>query len=445
MKYIEVRTDLSKKLSALSALGSRRIRTAVWRNAERAGRSARSGSCMGFSQSQYTAQAYSISGVVTSNSGSGFVMRTDDGRTMRVETNYEPSNLTAGDRVTVNGRFSGGTYIANSVRIVRDRDNDWNDRDNDWNDRGDVWTGRNVEGRRVVATGVVTRDLPSENAFDIRTDSGLPVRVRTRANEPRRLSVGDRVEVSGFAGRGHLRADTVRLLDDRSDNGNLRSFRGTVVRTTPGRLDFDVRLDDGRTVMVQGHRAADQAPLRRITRGDRVLIQGRLTRGGRELMADTIRITRDDDRGDNGSRISFPATVISVDSATRLQVRGDNGRTYVIDTRSVVSSNVDPGDRVRVSGVVRNGIVRADRVELTNRGTNRNPNGRGRIDFSATVVDGGSLWGGNILNVRGDNGRTYSVSVPRNSQSNFRRGDRVRIVGTQLENNRIQATSVTLQ
>jgi hypothetical protein len=108
-----------------------------------------------------------------------------------------------------------------------------------------------------------------------------------------------------------------------------------------------------------------------------------------------------------------------------------------------VSSNVDPGDRVRVSGTLRSGIVRADRIELTDRGGTRNPNGQRRMDFSATVIEGGALWGANVLTVRGDNGREYRVSVPRNSQSGFRRGDRVRIVGTQLEDNRIQATSVT--
>jgi len=379
-----------------------------------------------------------------------FFLRTDNGRNQRVETNYEPRNLATGDRVTVNGRFNGSTYIADSVRVVRDRDDDWNDRDGNRNDRGNVWNGRNVEGGRVIATGVVTRDLPAENAFDMRTDNGLPVRVRTRSNEPRRLSVGDRVEVSGFAASGHLRADSVRVLDDRNNprDTNQRTVTGTVVRTGANADDFEVRLDNGRTILVRARRAREQqGTLARVSRGDRVVLEGRFASTGNEFNANRVRITRDrDTNGDvEGSRVSFPATVISVDSATRLQVRGDNGRTYTVDTRSIVSSNVDPGDRVRVVGVVRSGVVRAESVQLTDRAGRGNVNGQRRIDMVATVVDGGSLWGGNILNVRGENGRTYSVSVPRNSQSDFRRGDRVRVVGLQLENNRIQATSVTRQ
>lgn len=441
MKYIEVRTDLSKKLSALSALGI--VAFAPLFGAVQSAQAAPPdhAPAWGYRNRNNTAQASTLSGVVTSNSGSGFIMRTSDGRTLRVQTNYEPANLTVGDRVTVNGRFSGGTYIADSVRIVRDRNrDDWNDRDDDWNDRDDDWSGGRFEGRRVTASGVVTRDLPRENAFEMRTDRGITVRVRTRANEPRRLSAGDRVQVNGVVENGRLRADTVRLLENRTpSNINERLLSGVVSRDMRGDV-FELRTDDGRTIIV---RAREDEPVR-LTRGDRVSVQGRYSANRGEFMAERIRITQNNDREVEGSRVSFPATVISVDSATRLQVRGDNGRTYTIDTRSAVSSNVDPGDRVRVVGVVRSGVVRAERVDLTDRG-GRGNTGQRRIDFSGTVVDGGSLWGGNVLNVRGDNGRTYSVSVPRNSQSNFRRGDRVRVVGMQLENNRIQATSVIRQ
>jgi uncharacterized protein YdeI (BOF family) len=437
MKYIEIRTDWSKKLSALSALGI--VAFAPLFGASQSAQAQPPGQAPAWGyRNRNNTQSNVITGVVTSNSGSGFVMRTDTGRTLRVQTNYEPRNLTTGDRVTVSGRFSGGTYIADSVRVIRDRDDNWNGRDNDWNDRGTIWNGRNVEGRRVTAIGVVTRDLRSENAFDMRTDSGLPVRVRTRANEPRRLSVGDRVEVTGVAESGRLRADSVRLLNDRNPNdGDDRTLTGVVTRDLRGDT-FEVRTAAGRTVIV---RARETEPVR-LTRGDRVFLQGRYNANRGEFVADRIRITENDDRDVEGSRVSFPATVTAVDSATRLQVRGDNGRTYTVDTRAVVSSNVDPGDRVRVSGTIRSGIVRADRIELTDRGT-RVPNGRGRLDFSATVIDGGTLWGANVLTVRGDNGREFRVSVPRNSQSNFRRGDRVRVVGIQLEDNRIQATSVT--
>jgi translation initiation factor IF-1 len=244
--------------------------------------------------------------------------------------------------------------------------------------------------------------------------------------------------VTGVAESGRLRADSVRLLNDRNPNdGDDRTLTGVVTRDLRGDT-FEVRTAAGRTVIV---RARETEPVR-LTRGDRVFLQGRYNANRGEFVADRIRITENDDRDVEGSRVSFPATVTAVDSATRLQVRGDNGRTYTVDTRAVVSSNVDPGDRVRVSGTIRSGIVRADRIELTDRGT-RVPNGRGRLDFSATVIDGGTLWGANVLTVRGDNGREFRVSVPRNSQSNFRRGDRVRVVGIQLEDNRIQATSVT--
>jgi hypothetical protein len=64
-----------------------------------------------------------ISGVVTRDlSGDQFEMRSDSGRYFRVDARGdEPRHLSRGDRVNVYGRFDNGRFIAQDVRITRNR------------------------------------------------------------------------------------------------------------------------------------------------------------------------------------------------------------------------------------------------------------------------------------------------------------------------------------
>ena len=69
--------------------------------------------------------------------------------------------------------------------------------------------------------------------------------------------------------------------------------------------------------------------------------------------------------GANGSRVNFLATVIDAnDRARQVRVRGDNGREYVLRVED--KDDIDSlrrGERVRVRGFFRNGVILASDVD----------------------------------------------------------------------------------
>jgi len=377
MKYIETRINWTKKLGAAAALGT--FAFAPFFSAPQGAQAdpPSHAPAHGYRRNQNNgdwnrdqAQRVTHTGVVISAfAGNGFTLRTDSGRTLRVQANNTvPRNLSNGDRVSVYGYASNnGMFIGESVRVLssagRDGRDGWWNRDRDDRDEygEDDWYRRDVNTERTVS-GVVTRDLGG-NAFELRTDDGRLVTVRARNGEPARL-----------------------------------------------------------------------------TRGDRVVVQGRFNTNRNEFVSDSVRITRNE----VGGRVNFPGTVTSVDSANRLRVRGDNGRTYTIATRSGLPSSLRSGDRVRVTGDVRRGIVAADRIQVLNRNDdrrNRDDDDK-RISFTGVVTE--VAWLGSSLTVRRDDGKEFRLTTPRNAGS-FRRGDRVRVVGIRLDNNRVQADTVTRQ
>ena len=151
---------------------------------------------------------------------------------------------------------------------------------------------------------------------------------------------------------------------------------------------------------------------------------------------------RDDDdwRNDDGEfrSINFSGTVVSLSSRYRLTVRGDNGRTYDVSSRTRLSTSINRGDRVRVTGSADGRLVRADRIVLVDNGGHNGGQDGQNVSFRGTVVSVNHL--ANTLRVRGDNGRTYVVRY-RNAD-NFRVGSRVRVVGT-ADRSTVIATSVT--
>lgn len=252
----------------------------------------------------------------------------------------------------------------------KNKDRDWrNDRDRDERDRDDrdYDDNDNLPTERTL-TGTVVRDLAGDR-FELRTDSGRIVTVRLRQEfEPRRLDRGDRVRVEGrFRSNGNFVATDLDILDNRNDNNDERTLTGTVVRDLRGDR-FELRTDNGRLVTVQLRRENEP---RRLNRGDRVRVEGEF-RSNNVFVADDLDILRNNGGGNGGDwnrRVNFPATVVDVLSSTRLRVRGDNGRTYVVQSRTSLR-NIDDGDRVRIVGDVRDGVVRVDNVVLV-RNTNR--------------------------------------------------------------------------
>lgn len=323
-------------------------------------------------------------------------------------------------------------------RHDRDDDDDYDDDDAGYDGNRDNRPGRprrpgNVGN--ITLNGTVTRDLRGGDRFQVRADNGRVYEVVSHNREPLRLSRGDRVQLAGHIDRNLFIAHSVRILNNvgGGSNGgfNRRALSGTVTRDLRGDR-FEIRADNGRTYQV---RARNDEPIR-LTPGDRVTLRGDFDRSG-VFNADSVRITRNDDRNRNGSRVDFPGTVISIESSTRFVVRADNGRTYLVQSDEAVPSRLSVGDRVRVRGRAEGGTVSADRVRLE-RDRDGSQSGQS-VDFRGRVTRVNAVLG--VLTVQGNNDRTYSVRA--SNAGDFERGDRVRVVGSTQRGGIVIASSIT--
>jgi translation initiation factor IF-1 len=223
----------------------------------------------------------------------------------------------------------------------RDNDSRYDRRYRD-NDRN----GRRDDRNQSTLIGVVTQDT-NGNGFQMRTEGGQTVVVRLRNEmEPRRLSVGDRVRVNGsYQGRSLIfLANDLDIVRDRNSGSNR---------------DRDNDWNRGRNGDWSRDRNGSWPGSGGWNRDtDR---NGGWNRNGDWNRGDSVWNGNEDQFN---SPVSFPATVVSA-NATRLIVRGENGRQYTVLGRNSFNENIDAGDRVRVIGRARNSTVLADRVELT--------------------------------------------------------------------------------
>ena len=245
---------------------------------------------------------------------------------------------------------------------------------------------------------------------------------------------------------------------DRNDDNfynSTRSLEGVVVNDLRGR-DFVLRLKNGRSVRVQLNEREPQ----RLSQGDRVQVQGSFDQTNRDnrnntrynenlvFRATNVRIIRDRNNGNNNGNNNYNGRRTLNGIVTK--VRSDQSFTFNAMNRSFDVSSTSPlprgfsrGDIVRVSGDVRDNIISSARVTLLRNGSNANGNygyGNGNgdyynngnynnsnknVNFPATVLDSNERSG--ILQVRGENGRQYTVRTKEADKWN--RGDRVRIKG----------------
>lgn len=210
-------------------------------------------------------------------------------------------------------------------------------------------------------------------------------------------------------------------------NGRSTTLTGVIVRDLPGNR-FEIRTSNNRTYRVM---TRSNEPLR-LTRGDQVSISGRIVGNNRIIIADRVRITRNDDQNQNGSRVEFTARVQDVRSQRELIVRTSDGRTLRVRTSFDLSSRIDDGDRVRIVGRLQNNVVDASRVDLSNNSNNdddfgNDDNNGNNIDFKGRVESSRSFLGQRIITVRADNGTTYRVRSTDNQR--FDNGDRIRVRG----------------
>lgn len=296
-----------------------------------------------------------LSGVVTNDlNGNSFEMRADNGQIVRVDLNVtEPNALQRGSRVRVYGRLTNNTMRRATVAVLS----------NDYNNGGynNGYGNGGHANQRVTLRGVVTRDLAGRR-FEMRQGSTLYYVTLTR-NEPRRLSVGDRVEISGRRIKNNtIQADTLRLLQDNNGNNDNRinvNFPGRVLNVS-NRRNLTVCGNNGTTYMVRSNSDFDS----RISAGDRVRIVGTGFKGSRNITASRVELrddngnTNNGENYNNGDRIDIRGTVRSSQSqlfvGRVLTVDGDDGQTYKVRTGD---RSFQRGDTVRVRGTLNNGFV----------------------------------------------------------------------------------------
>jgi uncharacterized protein YdeI (BOF family) len=220
-------------------------------------------------------------------------------------------------------------------------------------------------------------------------------------------------------------------------NRQAQTLTGVVTRDVAGDR-FEMRSEAGRTFTV---RLRQQDEPQRLNAGDRVRVTGFFRRDDSVFVAERVRIISNTPGSGVGygdtRRVNFPGTVINRRDSRSVTVRGDNGRTYVVDTRSNLS-RIDDGDRVRVVGDARGTRITNATVALL-RNTDRPGVGEGqRIEFLGTVARVDTAR--DEIVVREDaTGRT-SVFRPREADD-FRVGQRVRATG-RIENGRIVLSRV---
>jgi len=250
-------------------------------------------------------------------------------------------------------------------------------------------------GARGTMNATVTRDL-GLNQFEVRADDNRLFTVRLTGTPSRRLYVGERVQLTGYVHNNNVFvADAVAILPNDSTGyyGNNGTYN-------------DPYYND---------------PYYNGTYNDNTNNNGR----------------------NNRQRGTMVGTVSRDLGSNRFEVRADDNRLFTVRSREGEPRRLRLGDRVELIGYINNrNIFVAESVRLISatgisaHNGNLYPSANDQaVDFSGTVQS----QRGNIIQVRGDNGQTYSVR--RNNDSTFRNGERVRIVGTD-NNGTVQATSI---
>lgn len=367
-----------------------------------------------------------------------FELLAENGETLRVLVNGDArfvtglSNFRNNTRVEVEGLRDGDALLARDVRFQEN-------------------------GRYISILRGIVQSTPTNNRFNLTLDTSMVNNGSTTTTSTRTITVvdrnantrlfrnlrrGDQVEVRGLWQQGNGRWQANSFFEAQSVtntgissgipgnddylSGRLATVRG---RATNNSDDEGFLLDLGNNQLLKVRAAKDI----RVRRNDTVEVSGRYDRVAQNFRAETVRVLTGSDVI-TGNNLNFPATVLTVRSATRLSVRGDNNRTYEVISNYNLNRNISQGDRVRITGVAdTDGTIRADRVLLESDYNSNNTNNMGRVDFIGSITDTPFPILRDYYTVRSDDGRDYRVSY--NGNDNLRKGDRVRVRGNFDNNN----------
>lgn len=249
---------------------------------------------------------------------------------------------------------------------------DWDFRDNDPNSTNSTnrdnprRVDRDDFGAFVSLEAVVT-NARNNNDFEMRA-GGRIFTVRNVSNTSVRL--GDRVVVRGNFGNGNqFNGESVRVLGGNNGRGNdvfdpnpfpgvgaRIDFPATLIRVI-SRREIEVRADDGRVYRVESRNDANSFRI-----GTRVRIigesSGSVVRNASVFLGSGTggTIYSEPNTSNVAVNVDFPGRIARIDTfRAEAVVRGDNGRDYTVRGREV--GNFQVGDRVRVRGVSRLGVV----------------------------------------------------------------------------------------
>ena len=272
-------------------------------------------------------------------SSRSFDLRTQDGQIVRVKSDSD-LNLRIGDTTTVRGELRGKTFYAERI-----------------NRRDDNLPGNGNGAQRVELRGEVIA-VDGRRTLRVQdSDDGRILRVQLQSNLNSRISRGDLVLIRGTFDGSLLRADAgqVQLLSDdnrvdgnygNNGNGYGNGNNGDVYGNGNNGNGYGYGHGRGNNGNGNGYGRGNNRP------GD----NGYRPSDGIGYGA----------YGDNvlGRTVNFPATV-SVVRRGEVEVRGDNGRTYIVRLNSN-RINARIGDRVRVNGIARDGFIEATQLNRTN-------------------------------------------------------------------------------
>ncbi len=212
-----------------------------------------------------------------------------------------------------------------------------------------------------VVRGVVTSDQTGARRFEVRTDAGTVLAVRTANAQPAGLNVGDRVELRGRYGARFFEAREVSILGNAAQQTVLT---GRVISVLNNRR-LTMR-SDGQTYTVNVPNGIPST----VSEGVSIRARGELS--GVVLQRATVAYLggviddgdlNDDDFVSENQNVNWIATVVSRNIAgNSLRVRASNNEIYTVNYGR--PEDFENGDRVRVRGVYTSGAVEADSVVI---------------------------------------------------------------------------------
>lgn len=297
--------------------------------------------------------------------------------------------------------------------------------------------------------------LNNTGYFEMRAEAGETLRVLVSQDmrflmESRSFLANARIEIEGARDGDAFIARDVRFYE----NGRyLSTLRGIVQSGGGNNNNNRLQLTVGaRTVQVTTTaNTVNTTSRRRFRRGDIVEVTGTWKDLGRgrwnsAFVAQSITLVQDegaypgDTNYENGQVTSLTGTVNDAINDDRFRLTLRNGQIITVTTDE--DTRIPRNSVVLVRGRWNRDTQRfmADSVRiLDNRPNDGNVS---RVDFPATILDTRT---NNRISVRGDNNRTYEITLTNSLDRNIRRGDRVRIIGTVDRDGLVRADRVVLE